>query len=291
MGFFKELGKGLGQIAGGVVGGTINLVGELTDSKALKEIGEGVFHASSKAGETLGTFASGAVDAVGGIISKDDLQIENGFSDMGSAVHDTYQGVKAGVINVIDNGGKVIEGLKNDDFESVKQGGTNLLKTAAIATFAVGVADFVGVVGDDEVTETAESPEVTNQASTNVHEVKPHWVNGYERVDGTYVEGYWRDGDGNTSVNLSEEHGGAYLRSNPDGILENNLHGDSDMIQTELTTTKVENPNTHHVDPHWVTGYERADGTHVDGYWRDGDGDTSKDTDGGWTQHNPDYKS
>ncbi|MGG0936982.1 hypothetical protein ABHN11_12840 [Brevibacillus centrosporus] len=288
MGFLKDLGKGLGQIAGGVVGGTINLVGEITDSKALKEIGEGVYHASSKAGETLGTFASGAVDVVGGIVSKDDRQIENGFGDMGSAVNDTYQGVKAGVINVIDNGGKVIEGLKNDDFESVKQGGTNLIKTAAIATFAVGVADFIGVVGDDGVIETAESHEVTD---TDVHEVKPHWVNGYERAEGTYVEGYWRDGDGNTSVNLTEEEGGGYLRSNPDGMLENNLHLDNGTIQPGPTTTTVENPNTHHVASHWVNGYERADGTHVDGYWRDGDGDTTKDTNGGWTQHNPDYKT
>jgi uncharacterized membrane protein YgcG len=28
--------------------------------------------------------------------------------------------------------------------------------------------------------------------------------------------------------------------------------------------------NTQHVDPHWVEGYERSDGTKVDGYWRGG---------------------
>jgi hypothetical protein len=28
---------------------------------------------------------------------------------------------------------------------------------------------------------------------------------------------------------------------------------------------------THHVDPHWVDGYERSDGTQVDGYWRGGE--------------------
>ena len=30
--------------------------------------------------------------------------------------------------------------------------------------------------------------------------VEPHWVNGYFRADGTYVQGYFRDGDGNTNV-------------------------------------------------------------------------------------------
>ncbi|WP_313122456.1 hypothetical protein [Exiguobacterium sp.] len=31
------------------------------------------------------------------------------------------------------------------------------------------------------------------------HYVKPHWVNGYFTSEGTYVKGYFRDGDGDTS--------------------------------------------------------------------------------------------
>lgn len=30
--------------------------------------------------------------------------------------------------------------------------------------------------------------------------VDPHWVNGYLKADGTYVQGYFRDGDGDTST-------------------------------------------------------------------------------------------
>ena len=44
------------------------------------------------------------------------------------------------------------------------------------------------------------------------HFVDPHHVNGYFRQDGTYVKGYFRDGDGNTSVDRSLEQGGGYLR-------------------------------------------------------------------------------
>jgi hypothetical protein len=46
----------------------------------------------------------------------------------------------------------------------------------------------------------------------------------------------------------------------------------------------IDNPNTHHVTP-----YERtlADGRKI---WVDGDGNTSVDTFGGWTQSNPNYK-
>lgn len=39
-------------------------------------------------------------------------------------------------------------------------------------------------------------------------------------------------------------------------------------------------PGTHHVDPHWVDGYTREDGTEVDGYWRGGDD--------GYERSNPD---
>lgn len=57
----------------------------------------------------------------------------------------------------------------------------------------------------------------------NSHHVTPHYVDGYLRQDGTYVEGYYRDGDGNTSINRTAEQGGGYARSNPDGIPWNNF--------------------------------------------------------------------
>ena len=37
------------------------------------------------------------------------------------------------------------------------------------------------------------------------------------------MEGYFRDGDGNTHNDLNQEHGGGYIRSNPDENLNNNL--------------------------------------------------------------------
>jgi hypothetical protein len=44
---------------------------------------------------------------------------------------------------------------------------------------------------------------------------------------------------------------------------------------------------SHYVEPHWVSGYDRSDGTHVDGYLRDGDGDTSHFDGDGYYQRNP----
>ncbi|MDR7316053.1 hypothetical protein [Brevibacillus nitrificans] len=274
MGFLKELGQGLGQIAGGVVGGTINLAGELFDNKTLKEVGEGVYHASSKAGETIGTFASGTVDVVGGFLTNDEMQMNEGFRDIGGAVSDTATGIINGVANVIDNGGKVINGVVTGDTELVKDGGVNLLKTAAIATFAVGIADLTGVIGDDGI-------DAQHEGASDV-ETQPHWVEG--RMTGA--------------------EGSEYLQSNPDLIMPNNLTSygldsptelaDGTMIWTDeqpkldqATNEGVVlqgNSNVHHVEPHWRT---LSDGARI---WVDGDGDTSVNTYGGWTQHNPDFR-
>lgn len=57
----------------------------------------------------------------------------------------------------------------------------------------------------------------------NTHFVKPHYVDPYIRKDGTLVKGYFRDGDGNTSIPRTVEQGGGYIRSNPDGNPFNNL--------------------------------------------------------------------
>lgn len=49
---------------------------------------------------------------------------------------------------------------------------------------------------------------------TPMHYVKPHYVRSYRRKDGTFVSGYWRDGDGNTKINRST----GYFARNPNTI-------------------------------------------------------------------------
>lgn len=39
----------------------------------------------------------------------------------------------------------------------------------------------------------------TPTKSSPVHYVHPHWVSSYTKSDGTFIQGFWRDGD--TSVN------------------------------------------------------------------------------------------
>lgn len=86
MGFLRNLGKFTGEAAGFVVGGAVNIVGEVTGSKFIKEVGDGVKKASEFAGDTLGQVADGAWDTASGMIQKDDEKIEKGLGNIGSSI-------------------------------------------------------------------------------------------------------------------------------------------------------------------------------------------------------------
>jgi len=45
----------------------------------------------------------------------------------------------------------------------------------------------------------------------SIHYVNPHNVRPYRRKDGTFVSGYWRDGDGDTSIDRAT----GYYSRNP----------------------------------------------------------------------------
>jgi len=61
MSFIKGLGKFAGQVVGGVVGGSLEIVGELADSKTLKQAGKGVYQIAATSGEVLGSLTDGVV--------------------------------------------------------------------------------------------------------------------------------------------------------------------------------------------------------------------------------------
>jgi hypothetical protein len=223
VGFLKGLGSFAGEAAGLVLGGTVRVVGELTGSNFIKEIGDGVESATKFAGKTAGELASGTWDIAAGIITQDERQLDEGFNDVGGAVSSTARGIGGMVVNVVENGSNVVKGITNDDSTMLKDGAKGLIYTAAVGALAIGIIDVIdgADVAHAETVEGVPAPlaeqtaivDTTAQADPGVHHVDPHYVEGYYRADGTYVEGYYRDGaDGN-----------GYLRSNPDGIQGNNL--------------------------------------------------------------------
>lgn len=238
MGFLRDLGKFTGKAAGFVVGGTVNVVGEVTGSKFIKEVGDSVKKASEFAGDALGQVADGAWNTASGIIQKDEKKIDNGLNDIGSSVSRTAKGVYHTAKNTYHNGKDIYEGFKDNDDEKIKSGVTNIAKTVAVGALSIGVVDLIDGVdgvdiggdiadgGNDATVHHVEPHIADSQIDTDMdassedpgtHHVKPHWRH---LADGREI---YVDGDGDPNTFLTEEEGGGYLRSNPDGTPYNNL--------------------------------------------------------------------
>ncbi|MCM3624350.1 HNH endonuclease [Brevibacillus borstelensis] len=156
MGFLKELGTFAGKVTGKAIGGTVRVVGELTNSQTIKDIGNSAEKATAKTGMLLGKVASGTVDVGVGLFQKDDYKVKQGFSELGDAVVTTAKDVGHGIGYVYENGKNVVVGLKDGNNDQVKNGAKKLGMVAAVGVLAVGVVDIVD--GVDGVAEAAEAP-------------------------------------------------------------------------------------------------------------------------------------
>lgn len=128
MGFLKGVFSFVGEVAGDVVGGTVNIIGEVTGSEFIEEIGDGIKRASSFAGDKLGEAASGTWDIAAGIITQDETQLDAGLNDMGKAIGDTAKAAGHTICNVVENGADVVGGLIDGDNERLKQGAKGVIK-------------------------------------------------------------------------------------------------------------------------------------------------------------------
>ena len=219
MGLIKSVTRAAAKVTAEVVGGAIEVVGEVTNSNFIKDVGKGVNKATVKTGEIVGNIADGTYDAIGGLITDDKQQAKRGYEEIIGTVQDTARTIGNGVVYVSEKGVETVQAIREGDTDKAIEAGKELAKVAVVGVFSVGVIDIVD--GADGIAEGVGSDSVAQAA-------------------------------------------------NPEA--------------TDVEYTTEENPNTHHVTPH-----ERVlpDGRTI---WVDGDGDTSVNTQGGWEQHNPDYK-
>lgn len=247
MGAGKEVGKALFGLAGLAMKSGGKFLGEKLNSDFISEVGESAGAVTERTGELLGQAVDGVGSAVSGVVTGDSSKISSGADEFGGAVGSALTGAATGVGQVFTEGKRFAKGVIDGDTAAVKSSGRTLAKNACVAVIGVGVLDFCGAIdvlpdapvgGDgpegvdgladnsaaDESNVAGDGVEDIDPASeVGVLSVEPHYVFGHFRDDGVYVDGYWRDGDGDTSVDLSAENGGGYLRSDPDGDPSNNL--------------------------------------------------------------------
>ena len=198
MGFIKDLGKMAGSVAGIAIGAPISLVGEVIKSDFIQEIGEGVYKVSGRTCELLGNATEGVAETVYGTLTSDKAMQSNGIDKVIDSGVTYAKGIAKGTAkmaeNVIETGCAIMDG----DTDKAIKVGKEIVKTAAVASFAITVTDVLDDIGVfDDVDDTlADNDEFIE--NPNVHHVTPH-----ERIlaDGRRI---WVDGDGDTSIDTFE---------------------------------------------------------------------------------------
>lgn len=254
MGFIKNIGEVVGNVTGTVLGGGVQFIGGAMDSDYIKEIGDGVRQSTKNTGKLLGTVAEGTYKTVKGTVTKDKEEMRSGLKDVGGAVGETIVGVGKGIGNLVTTSYDILDSVATGDNKEVKKGLSKLAKGAAIGAIGIGILDGLDIIGNDEI-------DFVNDDMDNEFipesDVNPHFVDSYTRADGTFVDSYWRDGDGNTSIDLTLEDNGGYLRNNvisdkiydneSELIFTNNDNHINDDVSNELVS-KVNIPNDTSLD-------------------------------------------
>ena len=150
-GIFGGLAKGVTEIAGMVVGGVINAVGEVVDSSYIKEIGDGVTRAGKIIGDRAGRTINGTIDVATSLANGNKQQRSEGLNQVGGAVKDTAKGMLNAVgyvgENMIDLGSAAINMNKDKAIRS----GKNLGKAAVVmAVASLAIPHITPSVGDIE---------------------------------------------------------------------------------------------------------------------------------------------
>lgn len=215
MGFFTSLGNVAGTLVGGVVGGTVSLVGDIVDSNTIREIGQGAYKVTANTGKQLGRMADGAAKCVGGIITEDKNKTSAGAKEMMDTASEVVKQTGKGIASTVSMGLEGVDAILDGDEKKAVDIGKKFVKGAAIGILSVGVLDAVDGMMDGNILDSDGDgvPDFLDDDKTyqlvensNTHHVTPHWRH---YADGSKT---WVDGDGNGAVNTYD----GWTQHNPD---------------------------------------------------------------------------
>lgn len=134
----KKAGIIAGAAVGGVIGGTLSVVGKVANNKFIDSLGASIVDSTIYTGSIAGELASGATDVVRGKATKDAEVLESGVEDLKSGGGKVVGNVVNNVKLVAENGGEIIEGVKELDKDKIIHGTKRLAKVAAVGVMTVG---------------------------------------------------------------------------------------------------------------------------------------------------------
>jgi hypothetical protein len=112
-GFFECLGEGFMGAAGEIVGETVKIVGELTDSEFIEKAGDDVSRVTKKTGKTIGNLTDNAVGIGAGIIMLDRDKVEESVNGALKTTVNTANDIFQGTAGMIHSTSKFINDAVN----------------------------------------------------------------------------------------------------------------------------------------------------------------------------------
>ncbi|MDD4565991.1 MAG: hypothetical protein PHE79_11030 [Eubacteriales bacterium] len=134
----KKAGIVTGAVLGGIVGGTVSVIGKVSKKKFIDELGESIIDSSILTGELYGGLASGATDVISGKIKKDQKKVGEGIDDIKDSGGAIIGNIITNTKTVIGNSGEVVEGIRQRNGIKIIRGAKSLAKYAAVSTITVG---------------------------------------------------------------------------------------------------------------------------------------------------------
>ena len=134
----KKAGIISGAIVGGVLGGTVSVVGHVARSKFLEELGDSIIDSTILTGQIAGSAVSGAAQLVTGGVKRNAVDISEGKQDLKDAGGQVIDNFVTNAKTMIDNSGDILDGVRTGNGRKILRGAKTLGKFAVIGAVTVG---------------------------------------------------------------------------------------------------------------------------------------------------------
>ena len=134
----KKIGVTAGAVVGGIIGGSVSLAGKLSGVKFIDELGESIVDSAICTGGIAGTLVGGAADVATGKLAGNEAKARAGVRDLKDGGRRVVLNVVENVKTVAENGGELVNGIREKDGKRVLRGAKTLAKVVIVSAVTVG---------------------------------------------------------------------------------------------------------------------------------------------------------
>ena len=138
MDLLKKAGIIAGGTIGGIIGGTLSVVGKVAKVKLIDDIGSNIVDSTIYTGSIVGDIASGTTDLVTGKVTKNQEKVDDGLGTLKEGGNKVVGNFVHNFKLVVGNSGEVLAGVKQRDLKKVSHGAKTLVKVVAVGAMTVG---------------------------------------------------------------------------------------------------------------------------------------------------------